>query len=227
MNYSSDTTEQIYTLVMLFAVVGLVIHGCGDSPTDNDDDSPGPAGELTVEGSVDDYDLGEQELYQFEDFIDLIEGTIEDDGSFTVTFLGMDEVEEALKPVGDDTFEDFVGVYCNEEIGETLDSDHQFADVSVFNLTYGEDDDLAMMGLTSDQPNNNKYPPQGDHSGAYHVRWIFSSDDVSINETCAGASVDLDLHKGWNEVVFDLSDSDNKKQYTGERPNEVDWVIAE
>lgn len=223
-----------FPIVLLAVIVtaGLLAGACSDSSTGSDDSSNGPSGSFQVEGSVDNYSEGEQELYQKEDFVDLIEGTIGSDGSFTVTFLGEDEIEDALKTLGDDSSDDFVGMYCRDEVSQNVDSSTRFVDVNVFTFTYGEDTNVAWIGLSSDSPNQNVYPPQSDNDGDYHVRWIYATAEVSVDLTCnpssgGTATVDLQLSEGWNEVYFDVSDRDAKVQYTGDRPGEVDWVMDE
>jgi hypothetical protein len=63
------------------------------------------------------------------------------------------------------------------------------------------------------------------HNADFHVRWIFSNESLSLNTDCENQSIDLDLNAGWNMVNYDLSDSDNHLQYTGSRPDEVEWKV--
>lgn len=213
---------------LLFAA--LLLGACGVHSSDSGDSSGG--GPLQVEGTIDNYDLGQQELYKQEDFVDLIEGTIESDGSFSVTFLEREEIEEALRPLGNSASEEFVGIYCRDEVGEALDASHRFVGVSVFNFTHGESNLLGRIGLTSDELNLNVFPPQSDARADLVSRWIYSSSDADVDLTCnpssgGTASVDLDLEEGWNEIHFDVSDREDKVVYTGQRPSQVDWVMEE
>lgn len=219
-------------LLAVIVTAGLLAGACSDSSTGSDDSSNGPSGPFQVEGSVDSYSGGEQEMYQKEDFVDLIEGTIGSNGSFTVTFLGENDIQDALKTLGDDSSDDFVGMYCRDEVSQNVDSSTRFVDVNVFTFTYGEDTNVAWIGLSSDSPNQNVYPPQSDNDGDHQVRWIYATSEVSVDLTCnpsssGTATVDLQLSEGWNEVYFDVSDRDAKVQYTGDRPGEVDWVMEE
>lgn len=221
------TTRRIPGFVMaLILSVGLLFSACSDNPAGNDDNGT-PSGPLQVEGSANNPSNSEQELYQKEDFVDLIEGSIQADGSFTVEFLGEDAISEALKPLGDDHSDNFVGMYCRDEVSQSLEGSPEFVDVNLFNFTYGEDTNVMQIALSSDSPNGNVFPPQSDTDGDHQARWIYASQDVSVDVTCSEAAVDVELNQGWNEVYFDISDRDNKMQYTGDRPGQLDWVTDE
>lgn len=118
-------------------------------------------------------------------------------------------------------------MYCRESIIESLSSDHLFVGARYFNFTYGEDTNVAGIALSSNGVNRNIYPHQGDTDGDYQIRWVYSSHEASISENCSSAEVDLELSEGWNEVIFDVSDRDTKRMYTGDRPAEVEWVMEE
>jgi hypothetical protein len=219
----------------LLILVLVVTGSCGENPVESNNDGEnnngnnGNGGESIsmVEGEVEGYDLGANDLYEGEDFVDLIEGSINEDGTFTVNFLDKEDIQEALKPLGDD---EYVGMYCRENISSNLGDDHLFVDVSLFNFTFGENNNVGAIALSSGSTNRNSFPPQSDNSGEYQVRWIFSSEQASISESCEAGSggtneVDIELTEGWNEVIFDLSEPDTKKMYTGERPDQADWVL--
>lgn len=209
----------------LIIMLMVLANACDDNPAN--DDGEDKSGTLTmVEGEINGYDLGSQELYHSEDFVDLIEGSIGAEGAFTVEFLDREAIEEALKPLTDGS-EGFVSMYCRESIMESLSSDHLFVGASYFNFTYGEDTNVAGIALSSNGVNRNIYPPQADTDGDYQIRWVYSSQETSISENCSSAEVDLELLEGWNEVIFDVSDRDAKRMYTGDRPAEVEWVIEE
>lgn len=215
-----------FTFCSVLIALMLLTMGCDDNPADGTGNEPSES-ITTLEGEVSGYDFGSQDLYESEDFVDLIEGTIDENGTFTVNLLGEEEIQDALKPLGDD---EYVGMYCRESISESLSENHLFVDVGIFNFTYGEDNNLGTIGLSSESTNRNIYPPQSDHKGDYQVRWIYSTEEATISAECdAGSSgteeVELELVKGWNEVIYDLSEPDTKKMYTEERPDEVDWVV--
>ncbi|MDR9419123.1 hypothetical protein [Gracilimonas sp.] len=213
---------------ILIGILVLLITACSDNSTNSNGDSSTQA--LTIEAEVPGYELGAQDLYQSEDFVDLIEGSIDEEGTLTVNFLSGEAIAEALKPLADDT-DVFVGMYCREEIMGQVDSNHLFVDVNLFNFTYGEDNNTGAIGLSSNMTNRNVYPPQSDTKGDYQVRWIYASQEITISENCQIESdkteeVNVEFTKGWNEVIFDVSDRDNKKMYTGNRPSGVNWVIG-
>lgn len=212
---------------IFIGILALLITACDDNSTNSNGNTSN--GVNTIEGSIEGYDLGAQELYESEDFVDLIDGEIESDGSFRVEFLGEDVIEEALQPLSEDT-DGFVAMYCREEIQQDLSNSQQFVDVARFNFTYGENNDVGIIGYSSMIPNINVYPPQSDTDGEYQVRWIYSNEEISISKTCDSGStgtneVEVDLSKGWNEIIFDLSDEQNKRMYTGDIPSEVSWVL--
>lgn len=231
MKFSIQGNSYYATFIMVVVAIGLLVNACDDNPADGDDgDDNGnndPTEPYQLEGEVNNYDMGERDLYaNHQGTFDVGNGTLNEDGSFSIELAGQDGVEEHLQPVGNDTFEEFQGFFCYEQIGEQLDSDYQFLQVHTFAFTYGDDNDVAFIGLSSDQLSLNQYPPSS-NNGDYLVRWIYSSEEVTINETCSeGAEqVDLDLVEGWNEVIFDYSDSENAIQHNGEVPSEAGWVL--
>lgn len=228
MLFSRGTNLRTNFLGILIGILALLITACGDNSTNSNGNSSN--GVNTIEGEVSDYDLGTQELYKSEDFVDLIEGSIEADGSFAIEFFGREAIQEALKPLAEDS-EGYVGMYCRSEIIESIGSDPLFVDVAYFNFTYGEENNVGGVALSSNTVNRNIYPPQSETRGEYQVRWIYSSEEISISENCQSGSsgteeVELELSEGWNEVIFDVSDRDNKIMYTGERPSQVNWVVG-
>lgn len=217
------------SLYLCLAVTGLLIFttSCSDNSTGSDGSSNNPQS-FSVEGELSGYDHGDQELYQAEDFVDLVEGTINADGSFSVEFLSEEAIQEALKPLSDNS-DGFVSMYCRNAVQENLDDGHLFVGLNVFNFTYGEDTSVGGIGLSSESINRNVYPPQSDHDGDYQVRWIYSTHEATITEECDSGSggteeVEIELSKGWNEVIFDLSEPDVMKMYTGDRPSATSWV---
>ncbi len=230
MNISIQGKCYYVTFIMVVVAMGLLVNACDDNPADADGDDNGngdPSEPYQMEGEVNNYDMGERDLYaNHRGSFDVGSGTLNEDGSFSFELAGQDVVEEHLQPAGGDTFEEFQGFFCYEQIGEQLDSEHQFTQVHTLAFTYGEDNETALIGLTSDQLSINIYPPSSS-KGDYLVRWIYSSKEVSIEESCSeGAEqVDLDLVEGWNEVIFDFSDSENAIQHNGEVPSEAGWEI--
>lgn len=217
------TNLNINYVGMLIGVMALLLTACSDNSTNSNGDSSSQIN--SIEGEIADYDYGEQELYMSEDFVDLIDGSIDAEGTFSVDFLGEEAIQEALKPLAEDT-DGYVGMYCRSEIMESLGSDHLFVDVAYFNFTYGEDNTVGGIALSSNSVNRNVYPPQEDSDGDYQLRWVYSSQEASISENCSSAEVNVELSEGWNEVIFDVSDRDNKRMFTGERPDEIDWVMS-
>lgn len=218
-------SKTLFTGSVLIALM-LFNMSCSDNPTNSTGEESSES-ITTLEGEVTGYDFGAQDLYESEDFVDLIEGSIDENGTFTVDLLEEGEIQDALKPLGDD---EYVGMYCRQSISESLSENHLFVDVGIFNFTYGEDSNVGTIGLSSGSTNRNIYPPQGDQDGEYQVRWIYSTKEATISEECGAPSsgteeVEMELSEGWNEVIFDLSEPDTKKMHTGERPDQVDWVM--
>lgn len=216
------------TLIMVVFVMGMLVNGCDDNPADGEDNgNDDPTEPYKVEGKLNNYDMGDRDLYaNHRGSFDVGEGILNNDGSFSIELAGQNVVEEHLQPVGEDTFEEFQGFFCYEQIGQQLDSTYQFTQVHTFAFTHGEDNETALVGLTSDQLSINIYPPSSS-KGDYLVRWVYSNKEVTINETCSEESeqVDLDLVEGWNEVLFDFSDSESALLHNGEVPSEADWVM--
>lgn len=212
------------TVFTVIIAMMLFTTACDDNPAGDDGSEDSSDSIESLEGEIAGYDLGAQELYKNEDFVDLIEGSIDAEGELSVELLDGEAIQEALKPLTDDS-DGFVAMYCREAVMEDLDSSHLFVEVGHFNFTYGEDTNVGGIALSSNSVNRNIYPPQGNTKGDYQVRWIYSSSEITISESCGTEEVEVDFSEGWNEVVFDVTDKDAKKMYTGERPSDVDWVM--
>jgi len=208
--------------------LAFVLIGC-DQPTDSESD--GVDGPLVLEGQIDNYDLGEQQISPSSSS-SLGEGTLNPDGSFSMTFFRAQEIQEELQPVDPDggLFDKFSGFICEEEADATLPTDARFAIAPALTFASDIDDDavseVATLGLSSDEPDIST-PVPNRAQGDYHVRWIFASQSVTLDHQCSQGErvVDLELNQGWNEVAYDLSNRDQIRQYTGDRPSEVDWTL--
>jgi hypothetical protein len=226
-------------LVFLFATaiaLAFALTGC-DQPTDSSDDGSGgndggaSGDELTFEGQIQDYDLGEQHISPNTD-ASLGEGTLNADGSFTITLFEAEQIEEELQPVDPEagSFESFSGFICEEKAAAELNDNAQFAMASALTFASDIDDDgtseVGMLGLTSSAPDV-VVPVPKSAKGDYHVRWIFADQSVTLDTQCRDGEriVELELSSGWNEVSYDLSDRDQIRQYTGSRPNAVEWQL--
>ncbi|MEX2604951.1 MAG: hypothetical protein WD361_12140 [Gracilimonas sp.] len=219
--------ELIYYLIPA-VILGLSLTACSnDSTSSENGDGNDPTQDYTIEGSADSYDFDENRITPSSN-PSLGEGTIKADGSFETTLYGLDEIEDELKTIGDDAFDSFRGFLCEDELMEELDDENRFAQVPAFAFLHGEDNNTGLVGLTSDQIDLNVVGP-GNFAGDFHVRWFFSNQELALNLECSeGAErVDLELSAGWNEVIYDISDRESKVLYTGERPNEVEWIVEE
>lgn len=225
---TNTPTSHAITALMLALTAGLFLAACGDDPV-----SPGeePTDEFIIEGQLDDYDLGEQSVTP-SNSPSLGEGTLNADGSFAVTLFDEEDIEDELEAVDPDgsLFDSFAGFICREEADAELDADARFAIAPALTFAADVDDDdsheVATLGLASEEVSV-VLPVPNPAAGDYHVRWFFANQPVTLDTQCRDGerSVDLELNPGWNEVVYDLSDSDLVRQYTGDRPAEVDWKL--
>ncbi len=209
-------------------LLGLVVlfGACDDgNPVDAEDDEGDPAEELVLEGQLDGYSGDGERVWAGPD---LAEGSIESDGSFSVTLLGIDDIEGDLEPIDPEAsaLDSFSGFACEEEALEAVGSDVRFAMVP--NFTYNVDD-LTFIGLTSQAVDITLPLPLEEGT---HVRWIFAEESVEIDAECRGGnrSMSLNLAAGWNEVIIETDRPGNDwvhDQFTGERPENVDWMIGE
>lgn len=220
------------SLLLLLSVFALTfsLAAC-DSGGANDEEENASGEDFTFEGQVADYDLGEQRITP-NTGASLGEGTLSADGSFTMTLFGAEKIEDELEAVDPEAgaFDSFSGFICEEEAAAALDGDARFAIASALTFTSDIDDDgtseTATLGLTSEAPDIVQ-PVPNPAAGDYHVRWIFANQPVALDTQCRDGerTVDLELNAGWNEVIYDLSDRDQIRQYTGSRPGAVDWQL--
>lgn len=214
------------TVVPLLVGLVVVLASCDDSnPAGAEDDEGDPAEELVLEGQLDDYSGDEERVWAGPG---LAEGSIEADGSFSVSLLGIDDIEDDLKPIDPEAsaFDSFSGFACEEETLEIVGSDVRFAMVPKF--TYNVDD-LTFVGLTSQAVDITLPLPLEEGT---HVRWIFAEEPVEIDTECRDGdrTMSLDLSAGWNEVIIETERPGNDwfhDQFTGERPENVDWMTGE
>lgn len=229
MFYQLGTNLHSIVLGFLISVLLVFTQACDDNPASDEGEDDLSESLTMIEGNIDSYEFGAQDLYESEEFVDLISGSIDENGEFTVELLREDAIQEALKPLTEDS-DGFVAMYCRGVISEELNDDHQFVDVAKFNFTYGNDNSVGVIGYSSESPNMNIYPPQSDNKGDYQVRWIYSSQELTISETCEGSGnesveVDVEFSKGWNEVIFDVSEEETRTMHTGNKPAELEWVL--
>jgi len=219
------------TLLLATTVAAAFALGGCDQPMGFSDDDTG--GNFVLNGKIENYDLGEQEISPNTDS-SLGQGTLKADGSFTMTLFGAQEIEEELQSVDPDgDFSDkFSGFICEDEADSELPDDARFAIASGFTFAYDVDDDgtyeSGLLGLTSDAPDI-VIPIPNSAKGDYHVYWIFASQSVTLDTECSISGrervVDLALDQGWNEVAYDLSNRDKIRQYTDSRPSGVSWQV--
>lgn len=221
-------TSRVHLRTTVPILLGLVVlfGGCDDgNPVDDEDDEGNPADELVLEEQLDDYSGDGERIWAGPG---LAEGTIEADGRFSVTLYGIEDIEDDLEPIDPEAsaFDSFLGFACEEEALEAVGSDVQFAMVP--KLTYNADDP-TFVGLTSQAVDITLPLPLEEGT---HVRWIFAEEPVEINAECrdGNRSMSLDLAAGWNEVIIETERPGNDwlhDQFTGERPENVDWMIGE
>lgn len=210
--------------LVILASIGLSLLACDDNPVDSEDDDD-PSESLVLEGEINGYDRGEQRTWAG---FGLGEGTIDADGSFSVTLVGLEEIDDdELEPVDpESSFDGFRGFACEQESFEAAGSDVGFALVGGFAF---DADDLTYFGLASETVDRTQPLPLDTGT---HVRWIFAEEAVSIDAECRDGerTMDVDLGAGWNEVIIETERPDNAwlhDQYTASRPASVEWKIAE
>lgn len=210
--------------------------GCGD---DDNGDSSGngdqPGGEtLELSGDVSGHYDGEgEELYSTVGFEDVGQGTLESDGTFSVTLTMTSEIyEDELEPPASSVLDGFRGLVCIEEFLEEIE-DARFLRVSNFSfLTESEEGTqyprlLELSTETEGQTGSSLAPFP--NVGQVYVTWLYSTDSFHLQETCDEGEIDVELDEGWNEVMIDTTNASGADseiiQWTGERPDEVDWYL--
>lgn len=209
------------TSVVVLGSLTVFLLACGDDPVSNEEDDP--TAELVLEGEIADYDRGEQRVWASRG---LAEGALEEDGSFSVTLFGLEEIEDDLDPVDPEAsgFDSFQGFACEEEALNAVGEDVGFAIVAGFAF---DSDDLTYFGLTSEVVDRVRPLPLAEGT---HIRWIFAEEAVTIDAECRDGErqMNLDLNAGWNEIIIETERPENTwfhDQYTGERPEEVEWML--
>lgn len=222
--FENPPTEYSHVSLLALVVIALSFVACSDDPVSSEDQGD-PNESLVVDGQINNYDRGEQRTWAG---LGLAEGTIDADGSFSVTLNGLDEIEdqvEAVDPEGSG-FDGFQGFACEEESFDAVGPDVRFALIAGFAY---DNDDLTYFGLASETIDRTRPLPL--ETGT-HIRWIFAEDAVSINAECRDGdrTMNLDLSAGWNEVIIETERPNNDflhEQYTGDRPQSVAWTIAQ
>ncbi len=211
------------TSFLVLAVVASVFMACGDDPASSEEDDP--TAELVLEGQVAEYDQGEQRVWAGPS---LAEGSLDADGSFTVTLLGLEDIEDDLGTADPEAsgFDRFRGFACEEEAHDAVGSDVGFAMITGFAF---DAEDLTHFGLASQSVDRVRPLPLEE---GVHVRWIFAEEAVTIDAECRDGDreMNLDLSAGWNEVIIETDRPKNTwfhEQYTGERPSTVEWMLKE
>ncbi|TVP75480.1 MAG: hypothetical protein EA352_08180 [Gemmatimonadales bacterium] len=226
----------LLTRTVLALLVPLAV-ACSDDPVNGGaDPDPDPGEALQMSGDVSSYSEGAAgELYSMGDNVsDLALGELDADGSFWFELLPQGDIEGDLEPATDDGgfgSDGFYNFVCIDEAIDGVDPDARFTEVR--NVQF-----LATRADGSNYPRaielSTRTEGQGRTAGQpfpgvwedIHVYWIFADRDVEVQATCdEGAEVDLALTAGWNEVILDHRDRDAVRQYTGQRPADVDWYM--
>lgn len=223
-----------------FAILGAALliiafsAGCGDDENGNGGNGGNGNGvgdeTLEISGTVSNYDGSGGELWQWVDLDDIAEGTMESDGSFTFTLTMTPEIyEENLEPLADSIMDGFGGLVCRSEF---LDDVQDARFLAVHNVHYtpegGTDSDAGTIELSTDTEDTlgssmRPFPNMGHIYGT----WLYTTEDLTIQETCDNGEIDVELQAGWNEVLIDTTEAfDEYTQWTGERPDDVDWRLV-
>ena len=228
--------------VLLAGLASLTV-ACSDDENGQGPTDPAPGETLEVSGDVSAYHEGASgELYSLGDnSTDLALGELASDGTFSFDLRATPDIEGALAHAttdggfGSDGFYNFV---CIDEVIDDIDPDARFAEVRNVQVLVTRDDgsnypraiELSTRtegtGRTGDQP----FP--GVHQDI-HVYWIYADRSTEVQGTCGDDSeasthsheVNLSLTAGWNEVILDHRSAAAISQYTGQRPDGVDWYM--
>jgi hypothetical protein len=180
----------------------------GDTADDGGADEEG-AGAMEVSGDVSPYHEGASgDIYGFHGSsgVDLAEGTLEEDGSFTFTLLPQSEIEGALRPVSEFGGGGFRNFHCINDLLDEIGPDARF--VSMNHLFYEEGSTVRTMVKGSFEPDRININSSLDSvpSGHVRVQWIFSDTAMRLEAECESGgpvrTVDVDLDVGWNEVRY-------------------------
>jgi hypothetical protein len=145
----------------------------------------------------------------------------------------MRERTNPVPPVSREDWEEgqyyFENFLCNDGVRRQVGGNVEFAVVGLFSVS-GEDYQVIGLNSPGNDPAAGILPDEG-----VYVRWIYSTKPVTLKGDCERElfetgnpgimRMNLDLAKGWNEVIHDMRDAKQLQQYTDERPSIVEWTI--
>ena len=228
MKHQINHIMRINYLIILLGTFIIINTGCSDNAADNNG-STGSVDELSLSGTAAGYGGDGHALYPASRFDPLGEGTLEADGTFSVTLWSGTEIESELEELetGFGGFEPFPCM--DDDSFEITDPDARFAQVRA--ILY-DDGELSNSIVLNDQTEGevDRLNPLLAH-GEKRVYWIYADRDASIQGTCETSRgnqieqrmVDLDLTEGWNEIIYDYRNRYDLRMIQGSRPAIVDW----
>jgi len=228
MKHQINHIMRINYLIILLGTFIIINTGCSDNAADNNG-STGSVDELSLSGTAAGYGGDGHALYPASRFDPLGEGTLEADGTFSVTLWSGTDIEDELEELetGFGGFEPFPCM--DDDSFEITDPDARFAQVRA--ILY-DDGELSNSIVLNDQTEGevDRLNPLLGH-GEKRVYWIYADREVSVQGECEITGVgqmeqrmvDLDLNEGWNEIIFDFRDRNDLRMIQGSRPASVDW----
>lgn len=205
--------------------------GCGDDENGaNGTNGSGGNSTMTISGDVGaHYDGPGGNLYNFSFEGDFADGHLNSDGTFSFELLDLTDIEDDLEKPAESVLDGFSSFVCIEEFIDEFDDDARFA--AVKNVGYletradesGYARHIELTTLTEGEARS-IVSPFPDREEIY-VFWYYSTTSVSAEATCSSGEINIDLSPGWNEIILDNTDRDDRRQYTGERPDGVDWYM--
>ena len=218
-------------VILSVALITAFAAGCSDDDdgkNGNGDDAPQDV--LEVTGEIVDYDGDGGEIWERAGLHDVAEGSGGADGSLSFTLTMTSGIaEEELDPPATSSSDGFTGLVC---MGEFLEDIEEARFLSVHNLNYtpegGADSDAGTLELSTDTEGTlgsvmHPFPKPGHVYGV----WLYTTESMTLQETCDQGEIDVDLQAGWNEVLIDTTEAfDEYTQWTGERPGDVDWRLV-
>lgn len=233
-----------YPLVLACALaVSTVACNEGDGNGDGEGGGNSGAGPLELSGQLADHPGEEADLSHSarldDESRDVAEGTLNADGSFSLTLLGHDDIKDVIRPLGGMYSEGYFASYpCHGRAEvEISDMDAKLLAVTYFDGGWWGPNN-SYQGITlvlsdvTDRDVNITRPLPGT-TPERRVFWIYADRPVQIAGQCQRettssgwpASVDLDLKAGWNEANWDFDNETRQHLTTGDRHPDVDWVV--
>lgn len=213
-------------------LLALLFSGCGPS-TESWQDVKSVTGKIPEF----DYDGGTRTLESGRGVEEpFASGILLGNGRFEVSFLGEERMREQTNPVPPVSREDweegqyyFENFLCSDGVRRQVGGNVEFAVVGLFSVS-GEDYQVIGLNSPDGDPAAGILPDEG-----VYVRWIYSTKPVKLKGDCERdlfgtdktgiKRINLDLAEGWNEVIHDMRDEMQLRQYTDERPSSVEWNI--